>query len=431
MSPDSAADTPAPFSVAAADAPLRIAVVFYRSPFPMVRGDQLTVSHMIGFLSARGHEVDLFTLDLDGERTPDQAAWLDRHCNEVVWHQHPPRERLSGLVRGLATGLPAQVGYFDNAALRGSLASALGDTASSYDVVYVHTIRCAESLPEGCAAEGPLRFLAMQLSLELNARRIADRDRNPVKRFLYRWEASRLARYEASVWRRFDRVALIGEKDLEAVRDACARHEQPSIDNCSLIPHGTDVARFAPADPEEAEPGRIVFSGNMGYDPNVQAITWFVRHCWGEVRSAAPDARLLIVGKDPSPGVQRLERDPRITVTGTVPAVAPYIRSAAVCINPMQAAGGMQNKLIEYFACQKPVVATSVANEGINAPPSACTVVDDPADFATAVLALLQDRDRAQRLAAAAREYVEREWTWERHFYDLESLWFQALRDRS
>ena len=97
----------------------------------------------------------------------------------------------------------------------------------------------------------------------------------------------------------------------------------------------------------------------------------------------------------------------------------------------MLAAGGMQNKLIEYMACAKPIVATTVANEGIMAPEGrALTIADDAEAFTAAVLDLLNDQDKALSLGQSAREFVLENWTWEAHFDKLESAFYDAIAEK-
>jgi glycosyltransferase involved in cell wall biosynthesis len=166
----------------------------------------------------------------------------------------------------------------------------------------------------------------------------------------------------------------------------------------------------------------------MLYPPNVQAVLWFVDKVWPAVRAAVPDATFVIQGRDPAASVRRLDGHDGIRVTGTVPDVGVLIRSAQVCVNPMLAAGGMQNKLLEYMACAKAVVASTVANEGIRAPSETVVIADHPDEFASAVVGLLGDPESAGALGAAARRYVVAEWTWEKHFLDLEEAFHSAIR---
>ena len=109
-------------------------------------------------------------------------------------------------------------------------------------------------------------------------------------------------------------------------------------------------------------------SGVMRYAPNVEAALWFAREVWPLVRAERPEARFFLVGRDPPPAVQALDGKDGITVTGTVEDPADWIARAAVCVAPIRAAAGLQNKLLEAMAMAKAVVATPEANEGIRAP---------------------------------------------------------------
>ena len=49
-----------------------------------------------------------------------------------------------------------------------------------YDVLYAHTIRAARYLTQLTTSPSSLRVLAMQISMQLNYRRLAACERNPV-----------------------------------------------------------------------------------------------------------------------------------------------------------------------------------------------------------------------------------------------------------
>jgi glycosyltransferase involved in cell wall biosynthesis len=409
---------------------LRMAFVYSRLPFPMMRGDQLTVAHLLSFLAARGHTIDFYTLDLDGKLEPSQDAWLRSICREVHIYQQGRFAKMRGLVKALFRRLPFQVGLFDNEALARDLHQAVWK--GSYDIVYSYYLRSAPAVPvlpgaQPSKADASRSFLAMQLSQTLNARRIFENETNILKKAVFAIEARRLAWYEARIWQHFHRAVLIGPADVAAIRQQGELQNIPVIDNWVYGAHGTDTDRFVPARPDEIVGNRIVFSGSMLYRPNIQAALWFVECCWPAVRAAIPDAEFVIQGRDPAPEIQRLHGKDGIVVTGSVPDVGAMIRSAAVCVNPVLAAGGMQNKLIEYMACGKAVVATTVANEGIRAPAEALVIADTSAAFAQAVIDLQQDRAGTLALGERARAYASANWTWERHFLDLEQTYYDAL----
>ena len=99
-------------------------------------------------------------------------------------------------------------------------------------------------------------------------------------------------------------------------------------------------------------------------------------------------------------------------MTGELPDPAGYITRVAICVNPGKVGASMQNKLIEFMAMEKAVVATTVANKGIRATSGDHLVIaDDAAEFANAILSLLGDPDRRATLERAARAYILEHWT--------------------
>ena len=171
----------------------------------------------------------------------------------------------------------------------------------------------------------------------------------------------------------------------------------------------------------------VVMSGVMRYAPNVEAALWFVREVWPLVRAERPLARFILVGRDPAASLQVLDGKDGVTVTGTVEEPAEWIARAAVCVAPIRAAAGLQNKLLEAMAMAKAAVATPEANEGIAAPADeALVLAREPRAFADAVLALLADAPRRRALGSAGRAFVEAKWTWEGPFLELEQAFLAA-----
>jgi glycosyltransferase involved in cell wall biosynthesis len=427
-------DLPKPADVGPADRRLRICFVYGRTPLPMRRADQMTVAHLLAFLKARGHEVDLFYVDTGAEATAAERGWLAEHTRDCRAFALDRISALAGLGRVVTGPVPFQVGLFSHpgqaAAVRRAVAS------ERYDVLYTYYFRSAEitrdlgfpaGTPKADRGGRPASFLAFQLSQTLNTRRIARNAPDLAHRLFYELESRLVERYEARIWRHFTRSVLIGRSDVEEIRAACRRRGLPEIDNFVFGAHGTDTTRFAPRPDIAVRPDHLVFSGVMRTPTNVQAAQWFVQRVWPAIRAERPGATLALVGREPSGEVRDLGAIAGVTVTGTVPDPAVPIAEAAVCVNPMQAGGGMQNKLIEFLGSGKPVVATSVANEGIGAPADCLVIADEPAGFAGAVLDLLADPERAAALGRRAREHVLRHWTWEAHFLRLEQDFYAAI----
>ncbi len=411
---------PAPMRVEPAAEPLRLAVVTSRLPLPMTRADQMTVAHWIAYLSARGHQVELFALKGRSPPEPEALAWLKRHCAAVHLFRRPRWRAILGAAAGWLRGKPLQVGYFSDRAQRRAVRAG----AHRFDAVYVYYIRSAELARGGLDAPA---ILAVQVSQTLNIARMLANFRSSWERALYRLEALHIRRYEATIWRHFNRSVFVGPADLAAVQAACAAARLPPIDNALLLPHGSDMST---PPPELADDGNtVMFLGVLATNTNVEGVHWFVSKVWPLVRRQRPSARFRIAGRRPRQSIRALHGRDGIEVVGEIADPLPHLAQASVCISPVRAAAGMQNKLLDYFRAGKAVVATSAANEGIGAPPNrVLRLADRPEAFAEQIVDLLEHPGERESLGRAARAFVENGWSWEAWFSKLEQAIDATIR---
>jgi polysaccharide biosynthesis protein PslH len=223
----------------------------------------------------------------------------------------------------------------------------------------------------------------------------------PLQKWVYAREARTLAEFERRAAGRARAVLVVNENEEETLRTIA-----PHI-SAHVIGNGIDVAAFAPPDPPVEAP-TVVFCGVMDYAPNVEAVEWFSTRVWPAIRAARPDARLLVVGANPTRGVTALgRRDPSIAVTGKVDAVQPYLWRAAVSVAPLRVARGVQNKVLEALAAGLPTVVTPAVRAGLPAGVErGCLVASEPEAFARSVVGLL-DQPGARRRDIAALACVE------------------------
>ncbi|MCJ7712451.1 MAG: glycosyltransferase, partial [Chloroflexi bacterium] len=192
----------------------------------------------------------------------------------------------------------------------------------------------------------------------------------------------------------------------------------------SIVPNGVDLEFWRRTSPTLGS-GRIVFSGAMHYGPNVDAAIRLVRDIHPRVRAAVPDAELVLVGRDPDPHlVAAAQGRPGVIVTGAVPDMRPWLESAAVFAAPLRIAAGIQNKLLEALAMEIPVVASSLAADGLRTdddrPPVALA---DGVDATAAALVEQLGRSATDPTPhAAGRAYVAHHFDWGRSGARLSSI---------
>lgn len=188
-----------------------------------------------------------------------------------------------------------------------------------------------------------------------------------------------------------------------------------------MLETGVDLDRFAPLPPAMGEV-LIVFAGQIGYPPNVEAVTHFPRQILPRIQRAKPAVRFAIVGRAPTPAVHALAGE-GVEVTGEVPDVRPWLARARVVVAPLFTARGVQNKVLEAMASARAVVASPSAFEGIDgARGHELAVAADPVTFAAACLQLLREPEAAAATGRAARARVEARYSWERQLQRLPEL---------
>jgi len=395
---------------------LSILLISHRFPWPLPRGDTLTVYKMAEYFGRR-HDLDLLCHE---PADPDDAQRLRPMVRSLYCEPFSRPAAAARLLAATFRRIPFQAAWCCSPALRRRTARLLRE--HHYDVVIPYYLRPAECVRR---VQGPAKVVAMQLSLALQWSRAAACARAPLRRLLYQWEAARLRAYEGWLFEDFDRVLLISPRDRDTIpgaRDSKIHYN----------PHGVDTDTFRPDPQTPPQPGAIVMTGAMQFVPNADAACWFVEQIFPRVLARCGEAQLTIVGKDPPPRLRALAGRPHIEVTGWVPDVVPYLRGAAVAVAPMRICAGLQNKVLEAMSAGAPVVMTSAANEGIGAADGVhCLIRDDPEAFAEAVATLMTDDALRSGLSAAARQWIVSHWTWETHFERLDQMLRELVASRA
>jgi glycosyltransferase involved in cell wall biosynthesis len=165
--------------------------------------------------------------------------------------------------------------------------------------------------------------------------------------------------------------------------------------------------------PHVPEANAVMFSGNLEYHPNVEAVRWFRDAVWPTVRQQAPEIEWLLLGSNPGAIARFTQDDPRIRVIGPVKDAVEHLAGAQVCVAPLLSGSGTRFKILEAWAAGRAVVSTTLGAEGLGARDGEHLLLADDADgFAAAILRLLHDRQLRERLGRAGRALYEEQFSW-------------------
>jgi len=375
---------------------VKLLVVTPRFPYPIERGDKLRAFHQIRQLTA-DHEVTLVALS---EGPVDPAA-LD-----AVTSEHGPtvhvisRSRLTtlfGVLRALLTGVPLTVGYFRSRAAARRIDEIIATERP--DRIYCQLIRTAAYGRD----RGVPTMIDYQDCFSAAAQRRATRSHRAV-RWLFQLEARRVRRYEAQAFAWFDHHVIISEQD-RAMLDFAGS------DRVEVLPNGVDTEFFAPRATTEVRRD-IVFVGNMGYPPNVDAVGLLCAEILPLVRERRPDTDLLIAGARPSRSVRQLE-GPGVEVSGWIDDIRTAYARGRIMVAPLMIGAGQQNKILEAMAMGIPCVTTELVNRAIGATDGVEVLIGGtPEEFADHIVALLESPERREEMAAHAQRFVEQRYSW-------------------
>lgn len=219
----------------------------------------------------------------------------------------------------------------------------------------------------------------------------------------------RAARAEVALLRRQERLALSRFSSIAVVSETDRRRLPFSGADIVVCPNGCAERPELPAATEPV----VTFVALLGWTPNVDAAVWLARDVWPRVVAEIPEARLQLVGRDPSVEVRALA-GPHVDVVGPVPDTTPYLARSMVAMAPLRMGGGSRLKVLEALSFGRPVVATTTGAEGLeDLIGSGVLVADTAAGLAERIVELLRDPSRAAELGRVGRRAVRQRYLWD------------------
>lgn len=394
---------------------MKILFVCHRVPYPFHGGAKVRAFNVIAHLS-RTHDVTVASM-ARSTRELEESRGLGDHCKELICERVSERSAAFQMAARAIAGEPVSMGFFFSRKLHSRVSEAI--SREKFDLIVVHCSSVAQYVEHVRDVPKILDFVDMDSQKWLM---YGEAHRPPLST-AYRIEGKRLLREERRLAALFDVSTCTTAEELDSLQSL------GTANRTDWFPNGVDHDYFTPSK-EPYDNDLMSFIGRMDYFPNQEAMVRFCRTTLPLIQQRRPNARLEIVGADPSPEIKRLGQLNGVTVTGTVPDVRPFVTRSAVNVAPLRIARGTQNKILESMAMGVPVVVSEVAARGVDIESgNGLLCATSPENEAQLVVSLMEDPAKRAHLSRLARNAIVDRYDWRHSMARFDAIIEQCIAD--
>lgn len=384
-----------------------------RFPYPPFRGDKLKIYNLTRRL-AKDHELYLVTF-YEKRDELNYLKELQPIFKEIELVYLPKWQSVLSSGLALFSRTPLQVAYFKSAKMKRMVKFSL----DRYDIDVVHTqhLRMSQYTKQ---LEMP-KILDLPDAFSLYYKRRNSTDRPWYNRLVDSIEVSRLVKAERVI-KQYDKTLVCSQEDKAYLEKLHHTH------NIDILLNGVDLETFAVGEGHDYSHNNIVlFTGNMDYAPNVDAVQYFAKEMWPSIVQEFPNTKFVIAGQRPVDAVKNLASD-SIEVTGFVPDIQVMYEEASVVIAPLRFGAGTQNKVLEAMAMGVPVVCTHIGFEGLQIESGQGVIMAKEKEvFVSEVNNLLANEQKRKSVGEQGLEIARNRFSWDSIVKKLEYYLMDVL----
>ena len=252
--------------------------------------------------------------------------------------------------------------------------------------------------------------------------RYHEAETNPLRRWFIKQQWRKFKQFELGVFNRATGVVAVSPDDAAILR------QEFGVQNVDVVDNGVDIAHYQ-AITAKRNIRELLFLGSLDWRPNLDGVRQLLDKVFPRVLENEPQAKLTLVGRHPPRWLtERASATPQVELCANVPDVRPYLARAGMMVVPLRIGGGSRLKILEAFASGLPVVATSVAAEGLRVVPGKDLQIANSVDaMATAITNWLRHPEDAQPFALGGQQVVADQYDWDRLANDLETVWEKTV----
>jgi len=380
-------------------------------PYPLVSGGQIRTYNLLKHLSLH-HDITLFSLIKD-EAERVHLHELQKYCKKIVLFKRTknPFVLRNILLAGFSS-YPFVVTRNLPLGMKKAVQRELG--YAKYDLIHAETFYMMPNIPETqipiILAEQTIEYLGYQDYMK---------KANPILRPILKIDITKIKYWERYFWKKADKLITMSDEDKNFIEKEVGHPL-----NISVVANGVDLDFFSvvkknlPADPT------VLFVGTFKWLPNIEAVEEIVKKIWPLILKQLPNAKLKIVGFSPTEKIKAYASEPSIEVLGAIDDIRDAFATAHVLLAPIRSGKGTRYKVLEAMITGTPVVATTLAAEGIELINGENVLIANTSStLATATVKLLRDKALQNKLGTAGQKIVRQDYSWDTIAEELNSVY--------
>lgn len=393
---------------------MKILMITPYLPYPLVSGGQIRTYNLLKNLSQK-HKITLVSF-IREPREKQYLKDLKPYCENILVYQRRKAWSPINIILSAISPYPFLVSIYLSLSLRRDISDLLA--RENFDLIHAETFYVMPNIPQTSVpiflVEQVIEYLVYQRYVEGLPSWLTF-----LKPFLI-FDVAKIKRWEKHYWTKAKRLAAMSQDDKDFIEEI-----NPNL-KVDVVANGVDIEYFANIKKSKTKQPTILFVGNFKWLPNRDAAQFLVKDIWPQIKSQIKDAKLWIVGRNPTQDLKKYQSKD-ISIDEGVEDIRTAYGNSDVLVAPIRNGRGTKYKILEAMATKTPIVGTPLATEGINiVAGKEAYVASSAKSLADKTVLLLKNPKKSKDLAENAYKLVSQEYNWKKISDRLDEVYMEV-----
>lgn len=387
-------------------------------PYPLLSGGQIRTYNLLKKM-AKLHDITLFAL-IKNDDEKQYIKELEKYCHKVrVFKRSSKPFTLKNILKTAFSSYPFLV-------IRnhvGEVIDAIREEieTNQYDLIHAETFYMMPHIPK---TDIPV-ILVEQTIEYLGYESFAQGTKWQILRPFFNLDIKKIKYWEKYYWQTCNQLVTMSEDDKKFIEK-----EVGNKTPITVVANGVDTAWFAEKKFHKKTTPTLLSVGTFKWLPNIEAVKFLVNQVWPLIKTKRPDVKLWIVGNAPTEEIlDYAQKDSQIEVSGRVPDIREAFSGAHILLAPVFSGKGTRYKILEAMASGTPIIATSIAVEGLGVTNGEeVLITNDATAMADTALKLLDDQNLQQKLSRSGQTFVSQNFDWDLIAQKLDEVYLKFAK---